>query len=264
METPAISQLQEKKGKRRKIWITSLSMLVFILFLGHFRSESNLLGVVVNNYGWLGLVLIESSLLWWVFDFDVRPRELLPFFLPAILYLLISYLVVTGLPLSQQLFMVVGLTVLYYLLVLALNILNVATVRTVPLERPALSTLFFIGMIMFSLYGLTIIQSGWGIRREVVLFWVALFAFGYSFLSITTGKAGLWFETLIYALVSLKIVILINFWPALPLVAILALVGWSFVFLGVLQHHLNKDLNSALIREYLLITALLLVVFIFI
>ena len=211
-------------------------------------------------YYLVGLEMALLTLVLWFLDFDVRPTEYLRFLVPSFALSLIGFYQVLTFNGGVRWGVLVITTIAFYILLLSINILNVSTVRTVPLRKAALSTLFFVGIAMFFMWGLLLIGRGWGINKNMLAFWGLISLFGGSFLSLTSNRM-VWLEMFLYALISAKIAVLINFWPATPLIAVGTLVGLNFIFLGIFQHHLEKNLKSTIIREYFIIGLLLLAAF---
>lgn len=256
-----ILEFQDKKNKRQKVLISTLLTVALYLLVG--RNVANLPTEALVVARWLGSAL-EVILIWWVYEFDVRLGEIIPLFAPVLSFVYIGYSVLeSGLVLVWWAgVLIFGL--LYYVLMLVMNVINVSTVRVVPLKRAALSSLFFLAMIMFSVYGLATHNSGWGGDwLQLAIFIAMVSLFGYSFLSLSVNESA-WLEGIVFALVVAKVFVLVNFMPASLVMSVLAAVGWSFIFLGVLQHHLNKELTSPVIREYVLLSSVLLLAFLFV
>ncbi|NTV31192.1 hypothetical protein HGA91_04425 [candidate division WWE3 bacterium] len=239
--------------KRQKALLTAVVFGLGLLYLRNIP--------LLYLYQIILLVSVILLLSIWFLQFDLKWTEYFRLLTPIGLYTVISY--VRFLPLTGVIqwvalgAFVVGL----YILILAINIMNVSTVRTVPLRRAALSTLFFIGIALFFIFGLQTINAGWGMNVNLFLYWVLLSLFGLSYLSLSNNRMS-WIEGLLFSFISLKFEIMINFWPASWIIAAGALVGWNFIMLGIFQHHIERNLKSSILREYLVIGLLLLAAFI--
>lgn len=210
------------------------------------------------------IILIQAFLIWWTLDFDLQIHEFVFFLIPSSLFTFVSFVVLSNLGNTVGSLTLVALLVAsFYILLAALNIINVSTIRPVPLRRAALSSLFFIGMLMSFLLGWVVLDSDW--NQGQLWFSGTLAVFGSSFLFLAADDGRMhWLEMGVLGWILAQFVVLINFWPASPLIAAVALTGWIFVLLGVLHHHINKNLRSSLRREYLIMSILLLGVFLWV
>lgn len=211
---------------------------------------------------WEFFVGIQVFLVYWFLDKDVKLNEIFALFYIPILYATISFYL---LGLINEPFWSISASIVgamgYYLLLLAVNIINVSMVRTVPLKKAAFSTLYFIGMVLFFFLGMFIVTRGWGINPQVLFFCLSLVGFALSYLRLITNRYP-WLEVAIYAFVVGQIAVLINFWPSHVWLSVAAVVGWSFIYLGLLQHTLDKSLNKSIIREYIAFGLLLFIILI--
>jgi len=151
----------------------------------------------------------------------------------------------------------------FYSLLLTLNIYNVAAIRTIALVRAAHSVGFLFGMlsaffafeVIFALH-----LSFWLIA---VLVFLVAFLISISILWSFELEEYISWRVLIYSLVLAEVVaqfsLVFAFWPIIPMVAALGSVGAFYVALGLTQFHFNDRLNSKTVLEY---TSVALVVFI--
>lgn len=245
-----------KQRKKQKILITTLSLFITLILVQHFYF---FLVQFISDWILLSLLIILQAILTgWVLDFDLRPTEIVFFLVPASLLISINYLFLKALGMPLGYLMVILLMTVFYVLLSVLNVINVATVRPVPLKQAAVSALFCIGLIMFFLFGWLVFPLGWGINEYLFWFWLAVSLFGTSFLFLASeGSKIRLLEMVIYSFLVLKILILINFWPASRLTMVIATTGWLFIVLGIFHYHLNKNLKKLFIRESLMISLLL-------
>ncbi|MBU1110923.1 hypothetical protein KKB83_04885, partial [Patescibacteria group bacterium] len=139
-------------SKRQK---TTISTFTLALTLALSNKSVPFLGGVA----WLLPVIVAIWLTFWALDFEFKLCEYLIFALYPALLGVNSFLVLNQI-LNQagqgrgwlDLVLLLGFSLIsvsiFYMLLSALNILNVATVRTVPLKKAALLILMLIGLIL--------------------------------------------------------------------------------------------------------------------
>lgn len=235
--------------KRQRAVLTTVVLALGLIFLNDLP--------IHIGYQLIILLAVIGLLTIWFLRFDLKWIEHFRLLTPIFVYAIIAYLRVQTFQPPLLWPVIAGFSIGFYILLLAINIINVSTVRTVPLRKAALSTLFFIGIAIFSIWALLLISGGWGINNNLFYFWGLMTLFGLSFLSLVNNRMA-WVEGALFCLVSLKLELLINFWPASWIITAGALVGWNFIFLGIFQHHLEKNLKNSILREYLVIGLLLL------
>ncbi len=154
----------------------------------------------------------------------------------------------------------------FYLLLLTLNIFNVAAIRTIALLRAAhavgilftLISAFFIFNVYFSLH---------------FPFWMIFILVGAtSFLLILQSLWAFELEDLIskkilkysivYTLAVTQIALSLAFWPIVPIYSALGLTAALYVFLGLSQIHLQNRLTSRAVWEYAIVATATIVILI--
>lgn len=173
------------------------------------------------------------------------------------------------------LFLVTSL--LFYLQFLTLNIINVATVRTIPLKRVALSVYFAIGILLtfFYLYFLQYSTLS-TFLKTVVFFLLSLAVFEAVFFANQTmfnsqglsqeimGKPKLFLNlSAVLALAASEVFVAISFLKVSGVLGSVFLTALIFGVLSIHQHRLEKTITKSLIREYLTLLVLFFFVFIF-
>ncbi|NCS32403.1 hypothetical protein GW793_02830 [bacterium] len=196
----------------------------------------------------IGIVVVIGTA--WSFGFDLKVKEILPFlFLPAI-YVMSMPVIIGGLEgLVQYVALVISGAGLYVFL-LTLNILNVATIKRIPLKKPALSALYLFGIVLFFFYAYRLVlHEGWGNQTSLLWYWLSVCLYGFSYLYIISSRV-FQLESLLFTFISAEIVILVAFFPAMPLNMSIFMVGWIFIILGIMQHNSEKTLTRSITREY--------------
>jgi len=203
----------------------------------------------------LGLAVLVLLFLFW----SLEELTVLKFFVLAILPVLFavsSTLFASLLPehvlVRTILTLIFGLG--FYSLLLTLNIYNVAAIRTIALVRAANSvgflfaivSAFFIFEVIFALH--------------LIFWWIALLVLATSFLITLTILWSFELEefiswrVLVYSLVLAfltgQFALVFSFWPLLPIIAALGVVGVLYGTLGITQFHFNDRLNRRTVFEY--------------
>ena len=246
-------------SKRQKIIITA-----FLLTIGLLSTQ--LVNFNLRFKFMAGLGVLSYVLSFWALWEGINKTKafvlmILPTFFTiavASFYFLLPVRWLTRLPIA------VLFGVLFYLLLLAQNVFNVASIRTIPLYRAAstaaflftlLSAFFIFNVIyafnlMFFWNGLAvglisfplILQVLWSIQMEDR---VAIQILIYSFiLSLSLGELALSF----------------SFWPMATTIWSLALSSAMYVLLGLTTQVLRGKVNRRVVLEYLGIGAVVLIV----
>lgn len=245
--------------KRQKIIITSILLTVglistqmvdFNLRFKFIAGLSVLAGVLSLWALWGGLNLTKALVL-----------LILPVFFTAAVssfYFLLPIRWLTRLPVASMF----GL--MFYLLLLAQNVFNVAAIRTIPLYRAAstasflftlLSAFFIFNVIyafnlLFLWNGLTVLliclpltlQSFWTIEME-------------DFVS-----PAVFIQSLVLSFILGELALSFSFWPMPTTIWSLALSSSMYVLLGLTTQYLKGKVNKRVVWEYWGIGALILVV----
>lgn len=227
------------------------------------------------------LISLTVFLTFWTLDFDLRPIEYLIFAAyPLILTAVALFYSKMFLPKTAGglFYLLFGIFVMlgYYLLFATLNVLNVATVRALPLKKAALTTFSSFALILtfVSVYGLAAFHPSHflfgsllallAIITVLPLFYVTEIEFSSATLGAEiVGKPFLRLgEGLVLSLIFAETAVLASFWKVSAVFLSLLLTTLLSSLLGIWQHHLQKNLNSRIIREYFFIFLAILLVFI--
>ncbi|MBI2196788.1 hypothetical protein HYU45_04240 [Candidatus Daviesbacteria bacterium] len=155
-----------------------------------------------------------------------------------------------------------GLT--FYLLLLAQNVFNVASLRTIPLYRAAstasflftLLSAFFIYVVIFALH----LSAFWnGVIVLLVSFPLILQALWTIAMEDKMGAAVL-IQSLILSLILGELALSFSFWPSIAIIWSLSLSSAMYVLLGLTTHVLRGRINRRVVWEYIGIGAAVLLV----
>lgn len=151
-----------------------------------------------------------------------------------------------------------GLTV--YLLLLAQNVFNVASIRTIPLYRAA-STASFLFTLLSAFFIYNVIYA-----FNLLFIWNGLAIFAVSYPLIIQSlwslemrdkiQVSVSFQSFILSLVLGELALSFSFWPMSPLFWSLALSSAFYVLLGLTTQVLRGRASSRVVWEYLGIGAL--------
>ena len=148
----------------------------------------------------------------------------------------------------------VGFALVFYSLLLTLNIYNVAAIRTIVLVRAAHSVGFLFGMLSAFFAFEVIFAFHLSFYLISVLVFLTSFLVAVSVLWSFELEEYISWRVLIYSLVLALLVaqfsLVFAFWPIIPMVAALGAVGAFYVALGLTQFHFNDRLNSKTVLEY--------------
>lgn len=211
-------------------FLAGLAILAYILSLWSLREGINMTKSIV--------LLILPTL----FTFSV-----------ASFYFLLPVRWLTRLPVA----LMFGLT--FYLLLLAQNVFNVASLRTIPLYRAAstasflftLLSAFFIYHVIFA-FNLLFLWNG-----ATVLLVSFLLILQVLWTITMEDRIGLsvWVQSFILSLVLGEFALSLSFWPAPTTIWSLLLASAMYILLGLTTQQLRGRLNKKAVWEYIFIGA---------
>ncbi|MBI4035988.1 hypothetical protein HY383_03485 [Candidatus Daviesbacteria bacterium] len=241
-------------NKRQKIVISAIILTIGLLStqMVDFNLRFKFLG---------GLAVLAYALsLWSLWEGLNITKAIVLMILPtfftvavASFYFLLPVRWLTRLPVA----FVFGLT--FYLLLLAQNVFNVASLRTIPLYRAASTTsLLFTLLSAFFIYHVIL-------AFNMMFFWNGVVVFAVSFLLILQTLWSINMEdrinmpilvqSLILSLVLGELSLSFSFWPSPITIKALSLATALYVLLGLTTQHLRGRLNQRIIWEYAFIGA---------
>ncbi|OGD83050.1 hypothetical protein A2165_00550 [Candidatus Curtissbacteria bacterium RBG_13_40_7] len=142
-----------------------------------------------------------------------------------------------------------------YLLMLTSNIYNVAAIRTIALLRAAhavgllfsIVSAFFLANVLFSLHLPFYLIAAGSVLITFPLYLVGLWS--YELEEYISRKVFIY--SLIFALISAEIALVISFWPVVPINGGLALATLVYVLLGLAQFEFQEKLKPRVVWEHL-------------
>ncbi|MBM4402533.1 MAG: hypothetical protein FJ044_04795 [Candidatus Cloacimonetes bacterium] len=209
----------------------------------------------------LGLTFLVTL---YALDFDLRFPEHLIF---PIYPMLLAIAVLLHRPETSQfsfllIFYTLAILFTFYLLFLTLNILNIATVRTVPLKKAALSTLYFVGLII----GFFNIKGVLQLHPSNFSFFIFHFSLNVALTlpliysiqikpspieeEISPKPKILVPEILVLGLLSSEIALVASFLKTSPISLATFLAGILFLLISITQHIIKKTLTKKIIWEH--------------
>lgn len=159
----------------------------------------------------------------------------------------------------------IGFGLLMYGLVLTINIINIATIRTIPLARPANTVLSMMGLAgSFGLYNLSLVN------QPQIINWVMavggstiLIAWPLVWVSLSPKlrfqRSIVW--TGFSALLLMQLAAIVSFWPS-SFSSSLTLSVVLFLILGILHLQQKRQLNQDVKRQYLFLGGVVVGIFI--
>jgi len=233
--------------RRQKI-VYSATGLALLLFVSLFFS--------LGGWGSLAMIIAAYIAVNISLGTDLRREEWIVFPLYGMLVGTAAYTWlsqnISSLP--QMIISAVVFALIMYGVLLTLNILNVATIRILPLERTAKTVLSMVGLVVsFALFYLTIIN------QPSLVNWVSsvggitlLVSWPLIWTSMSEKqrlvRSFLW--SFLASLVMVQMAALAGFWP-ISFMTSLFLAGILFTILGVLHLQEKKQLNQAIKTQYL-------------
>ncbi len=158
----------------------------------------------------------------------------------------------------------VSFGLLFYLVLLAQNVFNVAAMRTIPLYRAA-STASFLFTLLSSFFIYNVIDS-----LDLSFYWNALVIALVSFPLILQVIWSIEMEervnfsvlaqSLILSLIIGELGLAFSFWPMANTIWSLSLSSAMYILLGITTHIMRAKVGKRIIAEYLTIGAIVLVV----
>jgi len=246
-------------NKRQKIVISSVLLTIGLLstqlvdFNLRFRFLGGLavLAYILSFWSlWEGLNITKAFML-----------LILPTFFTAAVasfYFLLPVRWLTRLPVAA----IFGLT--FYLLLLAQNVFNVASLRTIPLYRAA-STASFLFTLLSAFFIFHVISA-----FNLFFLWNGVVVAVVSFLLILqvlwtlemedTISVAIIIQSLILSLILGELALSFSFWPSPTTIWSLSLSSAMYVLLGLTTQYLRGKMTKRMMWEYLIIGAIVLLV----
>ncbi|MBI2314542.1 hypothetical protein HYU93_00560 [Candidatus Daviesbacteria bacterium] len=246
-------------NKRQKIVISS-----FFLTIGLLSTQLVDFNLRFQFLGGLGVLAYLLSL-WSLWDGINLTKAFVLMILPtfftvavASFYFLLPVRWLTRLPVA----VIFGLT--FYLLLLAQNVFNVASLRTIPLYRAASTASFLFTLLAaFFLYHVIFAFNLLFLWNGVVVFLVSFLLILQVLWSIEMEdrvSLPVWVQSFILSLILGELALSFSFWPAPTTIWSLTLSSAMYVLLGLATQTLKGRLNRRVVWEYIFIGVGVLVV----
>lgn len=246
-------------NKRQKIITSALILSVALLF-------TQMVPVYLRYHFIFAITLLTYALsIWSLWDGLTRTKAVLLMILPvtftlavASYYFLLPIRWLTRVPVA----FLFGLS--FYTLLLAQNVFNVASIRTIPLYRAASTAAFVLTLVTASLLFNVLFSFQW-------LFWqngLAVMAISFPLILQVIWSIemeGLTSVELMYSfvisLIMAELAVVFSFWPVSNAIASVLLTTTLYTGLGITTDILKDRLNSNIIRGYLWAGAVVFVIF---
>lgn len=240
--------------KRHKIAYTSVLYALAMLL------------VILAGIGWWGAIvmgLVGYVAVIYCLDFDLRYEEWIVFPLYAILSSVTFYTWMSQYGFSDPARLAVACTIFglaVYALILTLNILNISTVRILPLARTAKSVLSFMGVLLsFSMLQLAVIGQpsliNWVVGTGGISFLVAWPLIWTSINKKIRLLPSIGWASLV-AILQMQLAALTGWWP-ISYMTSLFLSILLFITLGVLHIQELKQVGGVEKRQYVILAVVI-------
>lgn len=248
-------------SKRQKYVFTSL-----LLAIGLYSTQ---LVPIDNFYRYLaifGLFIVSYFVSAWALFSDMKGVEwavLVPF--PgfyAVSVALFYYLLPESIISLVFIFLLFGIGT--YSLLLISNIFSVAAIKMIPLYRAALAWSFIMQLITSLFFYNSIFSFRFPFFVNAILVFLVSFPIVLHGLWVVKLEAVVSKQIINYSLtvafILAQLAAALSFWPATVWIASISLVTGMYVFLGLLQHHLQDRLFRSTFKEYIFIGVAVLIV----
>lgn len=163
-----------------------------------------------------------------------------------------------NLPVPWKYFLPPGYGAALYVTLLAENIFNVSGERHVPLLRAARTVGYLLTLgVVFLVSSLLFTRHLPGYFNFLIMFLVGGAAVGQALWQVLLGKTNrrkLVLASLVSAISTGQLALVISFWPVAPLAAGLAITTLVYVLIGLIQHDWQENLTRRAIMEYLFVS----------
>ncbi|MDD5147228.1 MAG: hypothetical protein PHV63_01590 [Candidatus Daviesbacteria bacterium] len=246
-------------NKRQKIVISSVLLTIGLLStqLVDFNLRFRFLG---------GLAVFAYILSFWSLWEGLNVTKafmllILPtFFTVAVasFYFLLPVRWLTRLPVA----FIFGLT--FYLLLLAQNVFNVASLRTIPLYRAA-STASFLFTLLSAFFIYHVISAFnlfflWNGVAVMVVSFLLILQVLWTFKMEDTISVAIIIQSFVLSLILGELALSFSFWPSPTTIWSLSLSSAMYVLLGLTTQYLRDKMTKRMMWEYLIIGAIVLLV----
>ncbi len=140
----------------------------------------------------------------------------------------------------------------FYLLFLTLNILNIATIRIVPLKKAAFSTLYFLGLVIgfFTIKGILTLHLSYFLLLISYFLLGLILTLPLVYVIQSRPKLKI-FEITIISLLATEIALVVSFLRVSPIVLDIFLTAILFLLIDLLQHCVKRTLTKRILLEHI-------------
>lgn len=237
--------------KRTKIGLLSVTMGVLLLLSPALRvANPALFAVLAASILYFGL--------YWVLEFSVIGLRLIFVFILPIIFTFLFIQRILGVSLGVGVGISLPLAVLFavlvYVLVLTANILNVASIKKIPLLQVAQTSLYFFTTITVFLMFDAVQSLEASTVLDTLIISVSLFVLIYQlFWFIFESRKDLLQATLVTDFLLVLAYFIISFFPIPYLLFNVVLSALFYIFIGLFMHSIKKSLVGNMVIEYILI-----------
>lgn len=163
-----------------------------------------------------------------------------------------------NLPVPWKYFLPPGYGAALYITLLAENIFNVSGSRLVPLLRAARTVGYLMTLgVVFLVSSLLFTRHLPAFFNLLIMFLVGGAAVGQALWQVLLNKTNrrkLVLSSLVSAISTGELALVISFWPVAPLAAGLAITTLVYVLVGLIQHDWQENLTRRAILEYIVVS----------
>ena len=237
--------------KRVKVIILSVVLGITLLFGWGLRTESpSLAAVFVASIMYFGL--------YWVLEFEVVGFRLVYIFVLPVLFdfmfvqrILSSEIRILGGVEGGELIIAVLFGVLNYILILTANILNVASVRKIPLLQVAQTSSYFFTIFLSFLTFDMIQDLNLSPIMDILIVVVVFYLIIHQLLwFVIEDRNMLLHSTIAVDFLLVLIYLVMSFWPIPYFLLNIFLSGIMYVFCGYIMHSAKRSLTGGTELEY--------------
>lgn len=239
-----------------------LSIILGIAFLPSWRlkiENPSLAAIFVASIIYFGL--------YWVLEFNIIGLRLFFIFLLPIMFdfMFIQSTLSLGSRFLMnvegvELFIAIIFGILNYIIILTANILNVSSVRKIPLLQVAQTSLYFFSVFLFFLVFDSIQRIELSPVIDIFLIFTLSFLILYQlFWFIIEDKKLLFFTVLSADFALILVYIVLSFWPIHPILFNILMTAVVYVLSGLVMHSIKKSLTRGTELEYAIIILVLLI-----
>jgi hypothetical protein len=268
--TPPPARLQRDPGKRQRIFVLSAAIVLLVFGLKIWgRTEWSVEQVVLVA---AGAAVLSAFGLTWAFRFDITRRGYLTV-IPQPALFVFGYVLFLEMFFFQRFeriyeALLFGALLVVFMMVLGIvfltaNILNVATIKNIPLLQVAQTTSYVITLFNAFFIGFFIVSLGLMPWYTILLLFVLYWAVSFLHLAHFTPdiRTTSWFSLGIACVAACAGGVLL-LWPVDTLFRVLLPTVIIYIGVGIIMHDVRKALRPLINWEYFIILAIVAIILI--